>query len=241
MSDPLKPLLSRVQEFFYSAPPQKTAYETIELRHPSFVAPARVVNDPRAISPRCWKPTRRSTRDRRHLQQMQFPLHAAGKQRQPAELPDRNRKRLRHPDALSRRSGRHRGTAANELPAVLLRRSHRARLRHQRLDRQTRQRPAFSRSPARSGFEDFLGRAFPLRFYNLTDFPGLAQMIAEPIAELGFELLSSAVLWHAGANRRRGRIEFDCWGLARHVQRELFGRELPPPASSPAKSKARAR
>ena len=40
------------------------------------------------------------------------------------------------------------------------------------------------------------------------------------------QLLSSLIGKRWAANGR-GPDEFDCWHLARHVQRELFGRELP--------------
>jgi hypothetical protein len=46
MTDPLNPHSDDLREFFYSAPPAKQALETLELRHPAFAAPARVVNDP---------------------------------------------------------------------------------------------------------------------------------------------------------------------------------------------------
>lgn len=41
----------------------------------------------------------------------------------------------------------------------------------------------------------------------------------------------TGLLWREGA---QGPHEFDCWGLQRHVQRELFGRELPAAGITPA-------
>src|SRR4051794_7980973 len=44
---------------------------------------------------------------------------------------------------------------------------------------------------------------------------------------VGNRLLLPRLIGKCWAANGRGPNEFDCWHLARHVQRELFGRELP--------------
>lgn len=173
MSDPLNPYSADLKEFFYSAPPEKTAFETLELRHPAFAEPARVVNDLADLTAtleadapanagaavtfskcnfRFVQPERSDALpscdlEMENVSKILMPyLQLAVASAAPLDLSFR----LFYSEDLSAPGYVMHGLVIKKVTAGIL------------------------KVTGQATFDNFLGLPFPLRFYNLTEFPGLA-------------------------------------------------------------------
>ena len=174
MSDPLNPLSEDLSEFFYSAPPAALAFETIELRHPAFDQPARVVNDLADLTAtlEADAPANPGASVTFSKCNFRFVQPESGDGMPSCELEIQNVTRLLMPHIEL--------AASNPAPLELSFRLYYS-------DDLTE--PGYVlhgltvkkigagafRVTGRAGFEDFLGRPFPRRTYTVREFPGLAR------------------------------------------------------------------
>lgn len=174
MSSPLNPYSEDLQEYFHSAPPNKMAFETVELRHPAFAQPARVVNDRTNLvaTLEADAPVNPSTAVTFTACNFRFVQPERSDALPSCDIEIENVSRILMPYLQG---------AANT-PSVIA-------LTYRIFYSDTLTAPGYVlnglvlkkitagilKVTGTAVFDNFLGLPFPLRFYNLAEFPGLAQ------------------------------------------------------------------
>jgi hypothetical protein len=163
-----------LREFFFSAPPDKQAYETLELRHAAFASPARVVNDRNDLIATLESdaPANPSTAVTFSKCRFRFVLPESSDGMPQCQIEMQNVSRILMPyleQAVSQATTldlSFRLFYSDDLsaPGYVI---HGLTLK--------RVKASILKVSGPAGFEDFLSRPFPRRVYTIKEFPGLAR------------------------------------------------------------------